>query len=221
MNNRFSRILLAIAVLVSASLGCNALSALGNRPVLEDNFEGSDSNWGTGTDADSSVEYSDGGLRLKIFKENYFVWSTPDDQDYENVHIEVTVINNVTDSTTAFGILCHQQAITDSFYYFAVTPGGEYAIAKAALAQTDVFLTNDDQWAQSDTIAQNAASYRLGADCGTGTLTFYVDGQQIASVSDSSYVNGGVGVLTWSGEDVPSADVTFDDFVMTRLATAE
>jgi len=221
MNNRFSRILLAIAVLVSASLGCNALSALGNRPVLEDNFDGSDSNWGTGTDADSSVEYSDGGLRLKIFKENYFVWSTPDDQDYENVHIEVTVINNGTDSTTAFGILCHQQTITDSFYYFAVTPGGEYAIAKAALAQTDVFLTNDDQWAQSDTIAQNAASYRLGADCGTGTLTFYVDRQQIASVSDSSYVNGGVGVLTWSGEDVPSADVTFDDFVMTRLATAE
>jgi len=48
-----------------------------------------------------------------------------------------------------------------------------------------------------------------------------VDGQQIASISDSSYVNGGVGVLTWSGEDVPSADVTFDDFVMTRLATAE
>src|SRR6185436_3739165 len=193
MNNRFSRILLAIAVLVSASLGCNALSALSNRPVLEDNFDGSDSNWGTGTDADSSVEYSDGGLRLKIFKENYFVWSTPDDQDYENVHIEVTVINNGTDSTTAFGILCHQQAVTDSFYYFALTPGGEYAIAKAALAQTDVFLTNDDQWAQSDTIAQNAASYRLAADCGNGALTLYVDGKQIATVSDATYVNGGVG----------------------------
>ena len=221
MNNRFSRILLAIAVLVSASLGCNALSALGNRPVLEDNFDGSDSNWGTGTDADSSVEYSDGGLRLKIFKENYFVWSTPDDEDYENVHIEVTVINNGTDSTTAFGILCHQQTITDSFYYFAVTPAGEYAIAKAALAQTDVFLTNNDQWAQSDTIAQNAASYRLGADCGNGTLALYVDGQQIASVSDASYVNGGVGVLTWSGQEAPSADVTFDDFVMTKLPTAE
>ena len=221
MNNRLSRILLAIAVLVSASLGCNALSALGGGPILEDNFEGSSSNWGTGTDSDSSVEYADGGLHMQIFTPNYFVWSTPDDQDYENVHIEVTVRNNGTDSTTAFGILCHQQAVTDSFYYVAVTPGGDYAIAKAALAQTDVFLTNNDQWAQSDTIAKDAASYRVGADCGNGTLALYVDGQQIASVTDSSYVNGGVGVLTWSGEEVASGDVTFDDFVMTKLEPAQ
>lgn len=214
MNNRLSRVLLAVAALLASSLACSAFGG----PLLEDNFEGSDSNWGTGTDAESSVEYSDGGLRVKVFTPNYFVWSTPDDQDYENVHIEVTVLNNGTDSTTAFGVLCHQQAVTDSFYYFAVTPGGEYAIAKAALAQTDVFLTNDDQWAPSDAIAQNAASYRLGADCGNGTLTLYVDGQQIASVSDSTYVNGGVGVLTWSGEEATSADVTFDDFVMTKMA---
>jgi hypothetical protein len=218
MNNKLSGVLLGIAILVSASLSCSALSALANRPVLEDNFEGSDSNWGTSTDSDSSVEYSNGGLHMQIFTKNYFVWSTPDDQDYENVHIEVTVLNNGTDSTTAFGILCHQQTVTDSFYYFAVTPGGEYVIAKAALAQTDVFLTNNDQWAQSDAIAKDAASYRVGADCGNGTLALYVDGQQIASASDSSYVSGGVGVLAWSGEEATSGDVTFDDFVMTKLA---
>src|SRR5215510_1936726 len=184
MNNKLSRVLLAIAILVTTPLGCNALSALSNRPLLEDNFEG-DTNWGTGTDSQSSVEYANGGLHVQIFKENYFVWSTPDDQDYQNVHIEVTVLNNNTDSTTAFGILCHQQTVTDSFYYFAITPGGEYAIAKAALAQTDVFLTNSDQWAKSDAIASNAASYRLGADCGNGALTLYVDGKQVATVSDS------------------------------------
>ena len=221
MNNRLSRILLAVAVLVSSSLACNALSALSGGPIIEDNFEGSQ-DWGIGTDSDSSVEYSNGGLRMQIFKQNYFVWSTPPgDQDYENVHIEVTVLNNGTDSTTAFGILCHQQTVTESFYYFAVTPGGEYAIAEAALAQTDVFLTNNDQWAQSDAIPLDAPSYRVGADCGNGTLTLYVNGQQIASVTDSTYVNGGVGVLAWSGEDVASGDVTFDDFVMTKLPTAE
>lgn len=221
MNNRLSRILLAVAVLVSSSLACNALSALSGGPIIEDNFEGSQ-DWGIGTDSDSSVEYSNGGLRMQIFKQNYFVWSTPPgDQDYENVHIEVTVLNNGTDSTTAFGILCHQQTVTESFYYFAVTPGGEYAIAEAALAQTDVFLTNNDQWAQSDAIPLDAPSYRVGADCGNGTLTLYVNGQQIASVTDSTYVNGGVGVLAWSGEDVASGDVTFDDFVMTKLPAAQ
>lgn len=218
MHKKMSRGLLAMAVLILVSLACNAMSALGGGAILEDDFSSSDTNWGVGTDDTSSVEYSDGGLRVKVFTENYFVWSTPDDVDYENVHIEATVINNGTDSTTAFGIMCDQQVVDDSVYYFAITPGGEYVIAKAALAQTDVFLTNNDDWGTSDLIAKDAASYRIGADCGNGTLTLYVDGQQVDSVSDSTYTNGGVALFVWSGENASSADVTFDDFVMTKLA---
>jgi len=218
MHKKLSKGLLAMAVLVLVSLACNAMSALGGGAILEDDFSNSNTNWGVGTDDTSSVEYSDGGLRVKVFTENYFVWSTPDDVDYENVHIETTVINNGTDSTTAFGIMCDQQLIDDSVYYFAITPGGEYAIAKAALAQTDVFLTNNDEWGSSDLIAQDAASYRIGADCGNGQLTLYVDGQQVDSVSDTTYTNGGVALFVWSGENAPSADVTFDDFIMTKLA---
>ena len=70
-------------------------------------------------------------------------------------------------------------------------------------------------------IAENAASYRIGADCGNGTLTLYVDGNQIASVSDTTYTTGRVGVIAWSGDEAPAADVLFDDFVVTRLAAAE
>jgi hypothetical protein len=43
----------------------------------------------------------------------------------------------------------------------------------------------------------------------------YVDGHQIASIS--SYTFGYVGLFTWSGENVDSADVTFDDYVITSL----
>jgi hypothetical protein len=184
--------------------------------LLVDDF--SSAQWGTGTDADSSVEYASEALQMIVFTKNHFTWSTPDDQDYQNVHMEVTVINNDTDSTTAFGLMCNQQAGEDnSFYYFAMTPAGEYAIAKAQAGQIDVFLTNNDEWASSDLIMKNAPSYRVGADCGHGNLTLYVDGQQIASVSDSSYTNGGVAVFTWSGEEVASANVSFDDFAMTEL----
>ncbi len=217
MNRNLSKGLLAITMLVLVSLACSAVSLLGGGALIEDDFNSGEGNWGVGTDADSSVEYSDGGLRIKVFADNFFVWSQPDDVDYENVHAEVTVINNGTDSTTAFGIMCNQQFIEDSAYYFVVTPGGEYAIAKAALAQTDIFLTNNDEWGESDLIAQDADSYRIGVDCGNGTLTLYVDGQQIASVSDSTYINGGVALLVWSAEEVATADVTFDDFIMTKL----
>jgi hypothetical protein len=227
--NRNRQIILAIFVLALAALACNAVTGGGGggddptgptstpspRVIFSDDF--SSSQWGTGTDADSSVEYANGVLQMIVYTTNYFVWSTPNDQGYQNTHMEVKVNNNGTDSTTAFGIMCNQQSTTSNFYYGAMTPAGEYAIAKAAEGQEDLFLTNNDAWASSDLIAKDASSYRVGMDCGNGSITLYVDGQQIASVADASYVDGGVALFTWSGEDATKTDVSFDDFLMTEL----
>lgn len=187
-------------------------------PLFQDDFSVGRTKWGTGTDADSAVEYVDDALNIQVFTKNYFVWTTPNDKEYDKVHMEVTVINNGTDPTTAFGLICYKQyPIDQNNYYFAVTPAGEYAIAKAALAQDDVFLTNNNEWAKSDLIAKDAASYRIGADCGNGTLTLYVDGQQIDSISDSTYTTGGIAIFAWSGKEATSTNVSFDDFMMTKL----
>jgi hypothetical protein len=224
---RNNQIIFAIFVLALAALACNAVTGGGGgnptgptstpspSVILSDDF--SSPQWGTGTDTDSAVEYANGALQMIVYTKNYFVWSTPNDQDYQNTHMEVTVINNGTDSTTAFGIMCHQQTTTSNFYYVAMTPAGEYVIAKAVEGEDDLFLTNNDQWGTSDLIPKDASSYSVGADCGNGTLTLYVDGQQIASVSDASYVNGGVALFTWSGEEATNTNVSFDDFLMTKL----
>jgi hypothetical protein len=225
------KLFLAIACLALAALSCQAISNLGGGAtateapgsgtaqtgdvILEDDF--SSTGWGTGTDSDSSVEYANGVLQMIVNTKNWFVWSTPNDEDYQSVHMEVTAINNDTDPTTAFGIMCNQQTVDDSFYYFAITPAGQYAIAEASLAASDVFLTNENKWEYSDFIKKNANSYRIGADCGNGTLTLYVDGQQVAAVQDDSYVSGGVALFVWSGEDATSANVSFDDFLMTKM----
>ena len=183
--------------------------------LLDDDF--TSVQWGTGTDADSSIEYANAALQFIVFAKNWFTWSTPDDVTYEDVHLEVTAINNDTDSTTALGILCNKQPSEESFYYFGITSAGEYAIARAAQGENDLFLTNDDKWATSDLITKNAASYRLGADCGKDALTLYVDGQPIDSVSDAVYTSGEVGLFVWSGEEATHTDVAFDDFLMTQL----
>ncbi len=228
-----NKVFLAVACLALAMLSCQALTGGGNTPtvpngteapvtevptgdvILDDDF--SSSKWGTGTDSDSSVEYKNDALQMVIFKKNYFVWSTPNDQDYKNIHMEVTVTNNNTDPTTAFGIMCYQQVTSDAFYYLAITPAGEYAITRASVAVDDVILTNNAKWEYSDFITANAPSYRIGADCGNGTLTLYVGGQKVDSVSDTTYTNGGVALFTWSGEEAASANLTFDDFRMTKL----
>ncbi len=213
---RNQKMILAVLCLGLAGLACQTVATRGAGTLpLSDDF--SSPKWGTKTDADSSVEYADGALQMIVFKKNHFIWSTPGAGDYQNIHAEVTVINNGTDSTTAFGLICEQQNVSSNFYYLAMTPAGEYAIAKASDGQKDMFLTNNDAWASSDLIAKDAPSYRVGADCGNGTLTLYVDGQQIASASDASYTGGGVALFTWSGEEATTTNVSFDDFLMTQL----
>src|SRR5258705_9974708 len=133
MNRNSSKLLLAVGLLVLASLSCNATSSLMGGALLQDDFSNNGSGWGTLTDSNSSVKYSGGGLQMQIFTKNYFIWSTPNKKNYDKVHMEVTVKNNDTDSTTAFGLMCYQQAVDSAFYYFAVTPAGEYAIAKASV----------------------------------------------------------------------------------------
>ena len=211
MHNKISKAFLAVAVLVISSLGCSILGGA----LLEDDFSG-DETWGTGTDADSSVEYSNEMLNFFVNTDFYFVWSTPNGEDYENIHVEVTANNASNDSTGAFGIICNLQVL-DTSYYFAVTGAGEYAIGRYTLVD-DELLTNGGQWGTSDLITSGAASYRIGADCGSdGTLTLYVDGQQVDSVNDTIYTSGGVGLFAWSGEEVNGTNVSFDDFVVTKL----
>jgi len=212
MKTKLMKFLIAIASLLLASLACNAL---GGGALLEDDFSGSDVTWGTGTDADSTVEYANGALNFVVNKDLYFVWSTPNDQDYEKIHIEVTAVNNSTDSAAAFGLICNLQ-LTNTSYYFAVTDAGEYAIGLYTFAG-DTILTNNGQWNTSSLIKAGADSYRIGADCGNNTFTLYMDGQPVDSVTDSTYTSGNVGLFAWSGEELNGTNVVFDDFVVTKL----
>jgi serine/threonine protein kinase len=182
--------------------------------LVQDDFSTSRDAWGTLTDSDSSIEYQNNALHMLIFTENFVAWSTPNDQDYKNTHMEVTAFSSKTDPSTAFGFICAQQTKSWSFYYLAMTPAGEYAIIKATDGESDVLLTNNGKWGTSDLISNQADSYRLGGDCGKGRIILYVDGKQIASASDNTYGTGRVGLFVWSGNKPNSADVTFDDYLL-------
>jgi len=184
--------------------------------LLEDDFS-DNSIWGILDDPTASIAYNNNALRMKVFEQNWLVWSTPNSELYENIHAEVTAYNNDGEDTTAFGIICDQQEESDSYYYAVMTPAGEYAIAIAKTGETDLFLTNNDQWGASDLITTGKDSYRVGMDCGNGTLSLYVDGLLIDSITDSTYTSGSSGLIIWSGDNVSSADVTFDDFVLRSL----
>ena len=204
------KIFVFIAVLVLAAMAC-AIPGLNSLP--KDDFSNSDSVWGVGTDASSSVEYASDGLQMIVYQPFFVTWSTFGLETYENTHIEVSVNNTSSDEDALFGVVCNAQGSTQAFYYVGVSPSGYYAFIKSSVALEDVYLKEGT----SDVISASASSMRIGLDCGNGTLALYVNGQQIDSVSDASYPNGVVGLFAASDDLDSGATVTFDDFVMTKL----
>jgi len=186
--------------------------------IFQDDFTNSASGWGNGSDIDRSVAYMQSMLEFKVFAAGDFVFSTPNDTDYTDVHMEVSIAPNDSNSDTAFGILCDQQTDSNSFYYAAITSLGKYTLAKAVAKKPDYFLTSNDSWTISTAIPAHQASYALGMDCGSdGTLTLYVNGIRINSIADSTYAKGHVGLFVWSSPHVNAADVNFSNFKITSI----
>ncbi len=204
-----SIIVLALATLACAVPGLDSIL----NPLPKDDFSNSGSGWGIGTDSSSSVEYYEGGLHMIVYQPYYVTWSTPDTESYENVHIEASVTNASSDPEALFGIICNEQDTLNSFYYAGVSSDGYYAFIKSSLVGDDEYLKEGT----SDVISATPQSMRIGLDCGGGTLTLYVNGQQIDSVSDSTYTSGTVGLFAASDDLENGTDVTFDDFVVTKL----
>ncbi|MBC7877428.1 MAG: hypothetical protein H7Y59_09690 [Anaerolineales bacterium] len=202
-------IVLALATLACAVPGVDALL----NPLPKDDFSSDGSGWGTGTDSQSLVEYANGGLQMIVYTPFYITWSTPDVEVYENVHIEASVTNTSSDPEALFGIICDAQTTTSAFYYVGVSPDGYYAFIEKYVALDDVFLKEGT----SDVISASAGSMRIGLDCGGGALTLYVNGQQIDTVATSTYTSGSVGLFAATDDQESGVNVTFDDFVVTKL----
>jgi hypothetical protein len=207
------KVLVSIIGLIALTLACSSLSLPGigggSSDILNDDFSSSSSGWGTGTDSDSSVEYANNGLQFKVFSPYYITWSNPDQKTYSGVHIDVTAQNNSTDNLTMFGIICHEQ-VTQSFYYLGVAADGYYAIAKSEVDQDNVYFADGT----SSAIPTGSEPFTISADCGNGSLALYVNGQQLASVQETAFTSGYVGLFAWSDEKTNAADVTFDNFVI-------
>ena len=207
-----SQLFVALAVLTAAVLACNTPS-LGSTSLYKEDFASkTDTDWCIDSDTTSSSGFDSGEYFFKVERANWFVWCTPD-QKFDAVHIEATTKNAGATDDTVFGVLCHYQN-TDSFYYLCITTGGLYTI-RLYINKEEQTLAEDS----SDLISPSAASYKIGADCGNGDLTLYVDGQQVATASDSTYTSGDSGLFAWSGDQVP-AEIRYDDFVVTKLEAA-
>jgi len=214
MKNFNVKIIVSVFMLVLTTLACatpDISSLLNSMP--SDNFSDSSSGWGTGTDANSSVEYLNDGLTFLVFTPFYISWSTPSMEVFENTHVEVSTSYQGSDPKGMFGFICNEQGSTSAFYFVGIAPDGYYAFIKSSVASDREYLKDGN----SAAISASKGSLRLGLDCANGSMTLYANGQVVDSVSDSSYTSGSVGLFAASADQNSGTIVIFDDFAMTKL----
>ncbi len=208
------KVFFAILVLVLSSLACGMpdVAALLD-PMPKDDFSNSGSGWATGNDADSSIQYNNDGLEIKVFTPYFISWSFESLDSYENTHLEVDVQNNSTDPEAFFGFICNEAGTTNNFYYVGVSPDGYYAFNKSKIVGEDEILKDGT----SDIISASAQSMRLGLDCKNGSMALYVNGQLIDSVSDSTYTSGTFGLFAATDDEQNGTSVIFDNFATSKI----
>lgn len=217
------RALIAISVLMVASLACGALSGGGTDPtdpsqpvqppasnvLYQDDFSNPNSGWPTAADADKAAAYSNGQYVMSAFTTSQDVWAHPG-QNFTDVSIEVDATKSGGPDNNDFGVICRFQN-DDNFYFLIVASDGYQSIGK--YENGDLIYLSGDQMLPTDAVLPGTATNHVRGDCVGSTLTLYVNGQQVAQVTDTSFASGDIG-LTVGTFDEPNVAVTFDNFVV-------
>jgi hypothetical protein len=207
--------LVPLAALALAALACGSGTSDNGTPVpsalYRENFSDSNSGWCVDSDSTSALDYSGGEYVFEVNDTEWFVWCNPD-ENFDDIHVEVTAKNTGGTGDTVFGVMCHFQEASSDFYYGGFTANGDYTIRLYDAAnEEDIILAEGT----TDEIDADADSYKVGLDCANGEIALYLDGEQIDSADDDTYSSGDIGLFAWTGDDAP-AEIHYDDLVVTE-----
>ena len=126
--------------------------------------------------------------------------------------MQVTARNTQSVPDASFGVVCNYQD-DGNFYFMGIGSDGRYAIFKMMNGQPAYLSSPKVEWLASDKIPVNAESYQIGATCASGSLTLSVNGKEIATIHDSTFSQGDVGLAAMNDQKSPSL-ISFDDFTL-------
>lgn len=125
-----------------------------------------------------------------------------------DVSIEVRAERTTNPEDHFYGITCRQVDF-DNFYGFVIVEGGSFSIFRIENKVTTELATGNSPAISTGEVGTNL----IRADCVGDSLTMFIDGQQVAQTSDSTFASGAVGFLVET-RGVPGLEVFYDDLVI-------
>lgn len=205
-------------LLLLATLACSVFSdtAPADENILfQDDFSESNSGWDSAEWEDGFTGYSDGVYRMQVKVPSYDIWANPSKSFDGDVRVEVDATKIGGENDNNFGLICRYSGAVDApnFYYFNISSDGYAVIGK--VSEGDQEYISSEQMVPSDAVSQGNVSNKLRADCIGSTLTFYVNGQEVATATDTAYTSGDVGLMAGTF-DVSSTEIDFDNFLVSK-----
>lgn len=175
--------------------------------LYQEEFEDNTSGWDRVANENGIMDYDGGGYRFLVQQAGYNLWATPE-RNFGDVRVEADVFRLNGPDENRTGLMCRYQ--NGDYYFFIISNDGFYAVGKYIGGQT--LLLGQTEMQFSEFIERQAVNH-LRADCIGDTLTFYINYNQVASVQDTDFPNGDVGLLAGAFSQ-PGVDVLFDHFVV-------
>jgi hypothetical protein len=175
--------------------------------LYQEDFEQNTTGWDRIANDNGIMDYDGGGYRMLIQRAGYNLWSTPE-KNFTDVRVEADVFRLNGPAENRMGLMCRYQ--NGDYYFFIISNDGFYAIGKYIGGQT--LLLGQTEMQLTEFIQKDAVNH-LRADCVGDKLTFYINYNEVASVQDSDFPNGDVGLLTGAFTEA-GVDVLYDHFMV-------
>jgi len=179
--------------------------------IFSDDFQGeADCGWQlySGRGVDEAIQ--DGVLRIETSQPGLIGWTLAG-QEVDDVVIATRAQQIGGPDDNAYGIICRYQN-PENYYVFLVSGDGHYAIGKFQSGREGIeYLTGEGMYAPSDIINKGQSINDLQASCIGNQLSFAVNGVQVDSITDPTFVLGdfGLGASTFQPG---TAIIEFDNF---------
>lgn len=184
--------------------------------LFVDSFDGGNlCEWRQFDAAGVSAEIESGVHRLTVGNSGQVTWSTPE-RMFDDVEIVATARQVSGPNNNAYGLIC-RYVDDENFYLFLISGDGYYAVARYASGQSQVvYLTGDapDFYQPSSAIVTGVAENRLRVICAGDRLMFFVNGEQVADVQDTTHPAGDIGIAAATFE-AEALTIEFDDIAVT------
>jgi len=189
-----------------------ATPASGQRPELvlahEDDFSDSFGGWDDAFDTYTRKVYGNNRYQIEVNASNLVAWGLAN-RDVADFEVEVEARQEDGDVKNSYGLL-FRFLDRENFYRFDISGDGFYLLSKFVAGE---WITLVD-WTESEAINQgNNASNILKVSAFGPEITVYVNGQQLAMVTDDSLSHGNFGFFAGTFAE-PYTWVSFDNLKM-------